>query len=102
MKFSVIPVLGSACIVALVIGGQTPPPPPSDPPSLPTGYFTTSTNGTVTLLAPVKKEYEWELTFVWYADTAFTNGVKYPITVQVPFVHDKGFVKVNARQKEIR
>jgi hypothetical protein len=99
MKFSITPVLGSVCIAAMVIG-QTEPP---EPPSLPTGYFSTDTNGVVTLTAPVKPvELEWQLTFEWFADTEFTNGVKYPITVQVPFVHDKGFVKINARQVEVK
>ena len=43
-------------------------------------------------------EAEWELTFEWSPDVAFTNATAYPIVVRVPFEHDSGFVRVVARK----
>ena len=72
-----------------------------EPPPLPAGVVvSTNDTGGITFTAP-EKDKMWQLTFIWYPDTGFTNGTTYPIVVHVPFDHDQGFVRVEARQVEM-
>ena len=97
-KDYVVMVAGVGIAVGILIEGVAQTAPISSPP---TSVASTNDTGGVTLTAPAK-DMEWQLTFTWYPDTGFTNGVDYPISIQVPFKHDKGFVKVNARQLEVK
>lgn len=45
--------------------------------------------------------YEWQVMFEWSPDVEFTNTTIYPVTVQVPFEHSNGFVRVVARKVEV-
>jgi hypothetical protein len=44
----------------------------------------------------------WDLTFVWADNPAGTNAVAYPITIRVPFDHDKGFIFIKATKEEVQ
>ena len=99
-KDYVVMAVGASIVIGVLLegGAQTPP---TSPPPLPTSTVSTNETGGFILAVPAVT-LEWQLTFTWYPDTGFTNGVDYPISIQVPFKHDKGFVKVNARQREVK
>ena len=96
--------LGLIALVGVVVLGATngPPTPPEmglETPAYPEGAIVgTNDVGEIWLDFPAKA---WDISFVFYHDTGFTNGVPYPISVQVPFEYNQGFIRVVAKQVEM-
>ncbi len=70
------------------------------PPEFPAGWHVAGTNEIGGVILAQDTSYEWEITFEYSTDVAFTNVMVYPITVNVPFENGTEFVRVVARKKK--
>jgi hypothetical protein len=80
--------------------GQDAPPPPPDGQSVYTNNVTnvTTNDGVIATWITAPTEPEWQIEFEF--STNLTDWTAYPITVAVPFEHDRGYVRVVARKVE--